>query len=96
MLLTPEPGSLSQNTKVGNAAFSFWGVLPKFVWLYVTALLLKGFLGTVAVSGAGITALKACELMSKHMVAFLRAIAVSCFREISSNEQIFFVLVSKV
>ena len=33
------------------------------------AALLEGLLGIVAVSGAGLAALEACELMSRHMVA---------------------------
>ena len=43
--------------------------MSESVWSDVTASLLEGFLGTIAVSGAGPTALKAYELLSRHMVA---------------------------
>ena len=96
LLLTPEPGPLPQNTKWRNIAFSFWGIFLEFVWSDVVALLLKGFLGTVAVSNAGLTVLEACELLSRHMVACSGARAVDCFRKISSDKQNFVVLVSGV
>ena len=44
-------------------------------------------------SDSSLVVLEACELLSRHMVACIGARAVGCFREISSDKQIFVVLV---
>jgi len=74
-LLTPEPIFLPQNTKVEMCCCLFLGVLSESVLSDIAASLLEGFLGITAVSDAGLAALKACELMSRHMVACLGAMA---------------------
>jgi len=71
---------------VESVAFSLWGVFLESLWSVIIILLLEGFLGTVAVSSAGLTALEACELLSRHMVVCSRAMAVDCFWEISFDE----------
>jgi len=70
----------------------FWGVLSEFDLSDIVASILEGFFGVIAVSDAGLTNLEACELMSRHMIAFSGAMPDVCFREISSEERIFFVL----
>ena len=45
-------------------------------------------------SGTGLAALEACELLSNHMIACSGAMAVDCFQEISDDEQILVVLIS--
>jgi len=54
------------------------------------------FLGTVAVSSAGLAALKACELLSRLMLACSGTMVVDYFREISSDEQVLIVLLSEI
>ena len=61
--------------------------MSESIWSEVAALLLKGFLGVVVVSSAGLAALKACELLSRYIVAYSRAVVVGCFWEISFDEQ---------
>jgi len=39
-------------------------------------------MGTIAVSGAGLTALKACELLMRHIIVYLEAMVVDYFQEI--------------
>ena len=50
-------------------------VLPESILSDVIALFLEGPFGIVAVSGAGLANLEACELISRHMVACSGAIA---------------------
>ena len=57
-------------------------------------LALGGLLGHHCVTG--LASLDVCELLSRLMIACSRAMTVDCFREISSDEQIFVVLVSGV
>ena len=47
-------------------------------------------------SSAGLVALEACELLSRHMVTRSGVMTVDYFREISSGGQVFIVLVSGV
>ena len=59
-------------------------------------LALERFCGTIAVSDAGLVALKACKLSSRLMLAYSGAMVVDCFRNISSDKQIYVALISGV
>ena len=69
--------------------------LLKFVWSDVIASLLEGFLGIAMESGAGLTAFKACELLSRYIAVCSGAMTLmrkeDCPRKIS-DEQVFVVL----
>ena len=76
LLLILEPDPLPQNTKVEKDCLLLLVCVPEFVWSDVAASLLEGFLGIAAESGAGLAALKACELLSGLMLACSWAIAL--------------------
>ena len=74
--------------------------LLESAWSDVVALLLEGFLGIVAESGAGLVAFKACERLSRHIGVCLEPMMLMRKEDhpqkISSDEQVFVVLVSGV
>ena len=53
--------------------------MQESIWSDTVVSFLEGFLRIVVASGAGLAALKAYELLSRHMVAYSEAMAVDYF-----------------
>ena len=83
----------------GMVIFSY-GMFAGIFWSEVIASLLEGCLGVVVASDAGLTALKMCELLSRLILACSGATTLMRKEEhpqkISSNKQVFIILVSGI